>query len=75
MVMDRMVRLGQIGGYGHRMKGVYNVTAKPTPIFEFVDLANANSGGLAQRMADFNQQVVTLHKKAVSVEHRSPILP
>ena len=64
MLMDRMVRHGQIGGYGALMEGVYDSTNRPAPIFEFRDLANVDGIGLAERLAQFNQQVVHLHKKA-----------
>ena len=64
MLMDRMVRHGQIGGYGAQMEGVYDSTNRPAPIFEFCDLANVNGIGLAERLAQFNQQVVHLHEKA-----------
>ena len=64
MLMDRMVRHGQIGGYGDRMEGVYGSTNRPAPIFEFRDLENVNKANLANRMADFNRQVVELHAKA-----------
>ena len=64
MLMDRMVRHGQIGGYGDRMEGVYGSTNRPAPIFEFRDLENVNRANLADRMAAFNRQVVALHAKA-----------
>ncbi|KAK4690181.1 hypothetical protein P7C71_g6540, partial [Lecanoromycetidae sp. Uapishka_2] len=64
MLMDRMVRHGQIGGLEDRMEGVYGARNTPAPIFEFRDLANVNGVTLAARMAEFDQQVIELHAKA-----------
>ena len=64
MLMDRMVRHGQIGGLGGRMEGVYGALHKPALIFEFRDLANVNGVALAERMEQFERRVVVLHAKA-----------
>ena len=65
MLMDKMVRHGQIGGLENRMEGVLGALERPAPIFEFRDLANVNRETLVGRMADFNQQVIALHAKAI----------
>ena len=64
MLMDKMVRHGQIGGLGKRMEGVYGALDKPAPIFEFRDLANVNRNDLSARMDKFDKQVIALHAKA-----------
>ncbi|EHK20040.1 uncharacterized protein TRIVIDRAFT_68618 [Trichoderma virens Gv29-8] len=63
MLMDEMVRHGQIGGLGDRMEGVYGASEKPAPIFEFRDLMPVKKGDLATRLEQFDQQVVALHRK------------
>ncbi|KAF2968912.1 hypothetical protein GQX73_g4700 [Xylaria multiplex] len=68
MLMDKMVRHGQIGGLGDRMEGVYGNNRKPAPILEFRDLPNVCKDGVALRMKAYNQQVVDLHGKATTLD-------
>ncbi|KAI0151819.1 hypothetical protein GGR57DRAFT_503747 [Xylariaceae sp. FL1272] len=72
MLMDKMVRHGQIGGLDDRVEGVYQARAKPAPIFEFRDLEPVPSTQLPSRIIAFNEKVIELHKQVASPTSLDP---